>query len=302
MGQVPSTSENFGDVLTPGFKVIFDETLALKDLPDNIADYFTVVPVDKSYLKYSSVGAYSDIPEYTGSITYQGNEQGYDTTINFPEYVSGFQIERKLFDDKEYNVMNGRPEEMANSVRRTRGKHAASELNEAFTTAPTDMDAVALCSASHPYSPSDSTTQSNTGTTAFSVTAVAATRLLMQGFVNSKGDKYETNMDMIIHPDELEEKVFEVINTGQQVDTANNNSNFHKGRYKALKLPYLTSTKNWFGVDSFYMKKWNIWGERVKPEFRKDQSSDAYILKCSTYSRWERKWVNWAWVYGHSVS
>lgn len=302
MGSVPSTSENFGDLITPGFKLIFENVW--KEVPDTIGDWFDLRTdhQNKAYMKFSSVGPYSDWQAFTGTVNYQGATQGYDTTINFPEYATGFKIERKLFDDKEYNVMNLRPEGLARALRRYRAKYAASLLNEAFSTVPSDMDGVTLCSASHPYSSEDAGIQSNTGTTAFSATSVSATKLLMRKFKDPARNLFDCNMDMLIVPPDLEEAAWEIINTKGKVDVADNNMNFHFGKYKLLILADLSDTNNWFAIDSYYMKKFNIWVDRIAAEFAKDRDSDTYVSKFSGYARFDRKWVDWRWIYGHNAT
>lgn len=141
-GQVPATSENFGDVIAPGFKVIFEDIW--KEIKDNISLWYDIQTSTKAYAKYSSVGPYTGWEAFTGTVKYHGVEQGYKTTINFPEYTAGFQIERRLYDDKEYPVMNLSPEGMAKDLRSYRRIYAASELNEAFTTEPSDGDGCEL--------------------------------------------------------------------------------------------------------------------------------------------------------------
>lgn len=135
-----------------------------------------------------------------------------------------------------------------------------------------------------------------------SAVSVATTRLKFKGFRAPNRNKFAANMDMIIHPDALEETAWEIINTKGQVNSINNNANFHQGRYKMLGLTDLSDTKNWFGTDSYYMKKFNIWVDRTKVEFVLDKSSDTFIAKFCGYTRFERKWIDWRWIYGHNVN
>jgi hypothetical protein len=43
-------------------------------------------------------------------------------------------------------------------------------------------------------------------------------------------------LDMLLVPITLEEEAFELINSTGKVDTADNNKNFHEGKYKLLLL------------------------------------------------------------------
>lgn len=298
---IPHSSEAFPDCLTPGFKKIFHDEL--REVPDNLKDIFWMRTdhENKSYMKFSSIGPTGDWSPFAGTIAYQSQDQGYDTTINFTAHTSGIKIERQLYDDDEYNVMTPRPAEMARGLRRYRMKEGASIWNEMFSTAPTDMDAKALSATDHPYSPADAGTQSNKGTTAMSPVAVAATRLLMKKFKDAKRNKFDSHPDMLIHGDDLEEMAYEIINTKQQVGSVNNNANFLQGRFKDRIVTDMSSTKDWGMVDYEMMKQMLIWVDRIAAEFKQDTDSNTLVAKMYGYARFGRKWRDWRFLYAHDV-
>ena len=108
---VPSTSANFPDALDSRFAKIYNERY--RQLPDMIQTFFNVVsgadaPTKDTY-RTSSEGTFGDIPEFTGTVTYDDIAEGFDGTITPKEYASGFQLQRKLHDDELYGIMDAKP-------------------------------------------------------------------------------------------------------------------------------------------------------------------------------------------------
>ena len=181
---MPAVSENFADLIEPGLRKIFTEQY--NQIPEMYQSIFNVNTTDKPYEKDSSVGAFGDMEPFTGTITYDEVYQGYDVKYEFAEFARGFKVERKLYDDDMYNIINRKPAGLSLSAKRTKEKYAASVFNNAFTGSGTitvsgltilnNTEALSLCNGSH-TSTASSTTQSNSGTTALSPSAVEATRI-----------------------------------------------------------------------------------------------------------------------------
>ena len=225
-------SENFGDLLDSRFKKIFlDE---YKEAIDGSMTpmLFGMETSEKAYEKYSSIGAMGDIGVFDGSIDYDTVSQLYDIEVDFPERAAGFKVERKLADDDQFSIMDTRPRQMAIAVARTREKSAAAVFNGAFVGTG-GGDSVSLCNASHPYSPDDATTQGNAGSSALSAVSVEATRRIgFSDVYNDRGDILDIDYDLILCTVNNEQKAYEIIESKGKVDTADNNANFHYGRYK----------------------------------------------------------------------
>ena len=303
----PLISENFGDLLEPGLRKIFDDQY--KELPSMLSTLYSVMSSSTSYEKVSSVGSFGDYSDFdtSGTIVYDDIAQGYDTKIESKQWVSGFQVERKLYDDELYGIINKKPRGLAVAAQRTREKHAATPFNDAFSATGTEnmtgMDSLSLCNSAHTSNASSGyTNQSNTGTTALSATAVEATRRLMAAFTDDRGNKISLNPDLLLVPRALEETAFTIIATKGQVNSANNNANFHYGRYKLAVWDYLSDSNNWFLIDSVLMKIMLEWYDRIPLEFGQDKSFDTFIAKFRAYMRYGRGWNDWRFVYGHNVA
>lgn len=305
----PLISENFADLLEPGLRKIFDDQY--QALPSMIPSLFDMKTASTSYEKTSSVGAFGDFSDFdtSGTVVYDDVSQGYDVKIEFKQWVSGFQVERKLFDDELYGIINKKPRGLAISAQRTREKHGASLFSNAFSGSGTisgiltNSEGLSLCNSAHTSTASSGyTNQSNTGTTALSATSIEATRRLMAALTDDRGNKIAVNPDLILAPRALEEQAWTIIATKGEVDSAENNANFHYGKYKLAIWDYLTDSNNWYFIDSTLMKMMLEWIDRVPLEFGQDKSFDTFIAKYRSYMRYGYGWNDWRWIYGHNVS
>ena len=295
-------SENFGDLLDARFSRIYDKEYAERINESMIPMLFGMKTSTRSYELMSGVGGLGDMQDFDGTIAYDAFNQLYDSTVSFPEKALGIKAERKLVDDEMFGILDGRPWQMAVSVARTREKAGAAVFANAFTDA-SGADGVALCSASHPYSPDDATTQSNTGTSALSATSVEATRRLgYTSIYNDRGQLFEANYDTLVVPVALEETAYELINSKGKVDDDINNVNFHYGRYKMAVWPRLTDSNNWFFIDSKLAKQFLLFWDRIKPEFAYDRDFDTMVAKWSVYARYNTQFTGWQFIFGQNVT
>lgn len=204
--------------------------------------------------------------------------------------------------DDLYNVINKRPQTLALVAKRTREKHGASVFNNAFSTATfAGGDTYALCASAHTFNGTTST-QSNTGTSALSKTSLAAARLAMRDYMDDSDNLINAQGDMLLVPPELEQTAWELTQSKQEHNTANNTANFWQGRYKTIVWDYLSDTNNWFLIDGRYAKLFLKWFDRIPVEFNKDKDFDTYISKWSTYTRYSYGFSSWQWIYGNNVS
>lgn len=90
-------SENWAELLEPGLRKIFFDTF--EDYPSQIPTLFNVIPSSKAVEHDLDTGAFSDVPEFEGTIEYQDIYKQYQTDYEHTEYATGVQITRKLLDD-----------------------------------------------------------------------------------------------------------------------------------------------------------------------------------------------------------
>jgi len=302
----PHISTQFGDLLDPRFQRVFwDQLKQLKDVLPSL--YGTAPNNGRDTMRWSSVGALPDWVEFTGSVQYQSMSQGYDTTSTPVEFTNGVQVERKLFDDDQYHIMDQRPRGLALSAHRTRQKHGARVFNLAFSVDNyfyNNTEAVALCSNSHTTTSGASTTSGfdNLTTASLTATAVAAARILFVGFRGDQAERISVQPDELWYPPDLYEQAEEIIKSEGKVDTANNNINVHKGAYDGYEWNYMTDTNNWFMCDSSMRKMSLLWWDRIPMEFAMIEDFDTIVAKWRGYMRYAMAHIDWRWILGAQVT
>ena len=297
-------SEQWAELLEPGLRTIFEIQREALAAVSRIPMLYNVQTSTKAVEHNLGIGGFGDWKEYKGRIEYDDFEKGYQTNYTHVEFIDGFKVERKLVDDDMYNVINPRPRGLAMAGMRKREKDAASVFNNAFSSSYVGGDAVALSSASHPYSPSKSGTQSNRGTTALSYDAVISTRRLMREYKDDRGELVPISPNTLIVPPELEETAWTIFNTINKPGTANNDANLARSQLNnVIVWDYLTDATNWFMVDTMMAKMYLNWYDRVAMEFAMDPTSDFTLeSRFRGYMRYSYGWDDWRWIYGHEVA
>lgn len=303
----PATSTQFGDLLDPRFQKIFYEQY--DQLPDMVPTLYGMTPSNgRADMRWSSVGAFTDWSEFTGTVQYDSISQGYDTTATYIEFASGCQVERKLFDDDQYNVIDKRPQGLAVAAQRTRQKHGARILNNMASVDAyfyTNTENVALVSDSHTTTASGVSTATgfdNKVTSALSATALSAARIQGERFRDDRGNRMQVDFDELWIPPDLYDTAWEIVNSPGKPDTANNNKNVHSGKYKIKKWNYLTDTNDWSLHDSTMRKMHLHWIDRVKMEFAQAEDIDTLVAKWRGYMRYANAHDDWRWLIGAVVS
>jgi len=240
------------------------------------------------------------VPEFTGDIAFGDISEGYKKSVSEREYAYGIKITRRLLRNDLYGVVSDKTASLADSFRALREARGAYAFNNAFS-AFTVGDGLSLCNSAH-TSKVGGSNQANTGSLAFSAPNVAATELLFK--------KLKTNTDQIMynHPDTLiipmdhAEKAYEILKSVGKVDVDLNNRNYLQGRYKCIIWDnFLTSSTNWFMVNSKMMKQKLIWREWEPVQFFRTGEFDTMVLKMAGYTSFETSTVEWRWIYGNEV-
>jgi len=274
------------------------------------------IDTSRASVEYSQgIGDFGLVPEYNSataegepaSIPYDSFNPLYEKTFTHKEYAKGVAIERKLWDDDQRGNIRRRAANLGLSFGTTIANHAASILNNAFSSSFLGGDGVALCHDAHPNRPSDTgTTFDNLGTTAFSYNAVVSTLQLGKRLTDDRGNPLPIIFDTLVVPIELEASAYEVTNAINKPTAAAavNEANFVGSQgLRTLVDPYLTDSNNWFMVDSRQAAQHALWFWRVRPELTLDPASDYNLVsRYRGYMRYSFGWDDWRWVFGHQVT
>lgn len=297
--------EHFGKLLEPALRKVFYQ--AYDEVPTLAGEIFNVQGTSNPQEEDVSIGTMGDFPEFAGSVEYDRPYQGYHKTYEFPEFAKGFKIERKLYDDDRYNVINKRPIGLALSAARRKERDAAAIFNNAFDTSYTGPDGKALCVTDHPSkafvdSGQGPEERSNKGTNKLTHEGLQTTKNAMRDFRDDRGGRIAVVPDTLIVPVALEDAAWSLIQSEKKINTADNNPNIHQGKYKLIVWDELDSDDNWFMLDSKYAKMFLNWFDRIPLEFDMTEEFDTLVAKFRAYMRYDCGWSDWVWIYGNEVA
>ncbi len=293
------TTANWQDALEPIARKSFKA--GLKEIPAEREMLFKVEKSDKLTETYLEIGDIGAMDELSGSIAYDDMAQGYKMTATAREFAKGIKIQRKFARTDQLDIVKSLPQALGLSARRRIASDSVELLNNAFNTSYLTLDGLQLCSTAH-TSNNGGSNQGNRGTSAFNAVAVEATRILMGKYLTNTDERFDVDMDTLIVPDDLSEPAYELISSSGKVDTANNNANFHKGKYTLIVLKRLSDTNNWFGADSDLMKQYMTWNNVDPIDFAQAEDFDSLAAKYRAYMFYGFLSRDWRWVYGHEAS
>lgn len=303
------TTSRFPDALDTRIMGVFDKDLDdLSTLDKPLETLFEQKESNKAYEIMSTIGALPDISQFTGIRRYGDVTQGYDTQLNQVQFAGGMMFERLLKDTMQYGTIDDLAQALSEATWRTIAKDAISIFTDAFTVAGPNItgtggnfDALSLCNSAHTTNVPGGTTFSNTGTTAISATQIETER---QNGMLTRNDINEISpilFDLIIGGPGIEETAYEVINSMGKVQTANNNRNFHYGKYNLYISPFFGTSTDWFFVSTRHMRKWLKWFWLTRPEFKRDSEFDSLVFKYGVYWARSKGWTEWRWLRGNNL-
>ena len=292
--------ENWAELLEPGLRTIFDKHI--RKLKDFLPVLYAVEGSKKAAEHTQGVGSLGLMEEWEQSgaqVAYEDIYRGFPMTYRHKKYSKGMKIERELIDDDQYSEIKKRTKNLAMSVYYTRQFYGASVFNNAFNDNFAGPDAVALCSAVHPLSPTNAATWSNAGTLALNADNVEIVRNRMKDWTDDKGNKLAINPDMLIVPSALRKTALVIADSPKEPDTADNNVNIWQGNVKVVEHDFFTNPNVWFMVDSERMKRFLIWFDRRKAQLESEKTFDTEVAKYKTVSRFSFGWDDPTFIYGN---
>jgi len=306
---------NYGPVVRSEFAGAYDQW------PSRIGDLFFRTPTNKSIEKVGGATGLGNMSVFVGTLEYENAEALWSKTRAMTRFAEAVAIEPDLIEDNDYPEIMRRVTGLAESARVSQETFAGEVYNEMDQTTftydnnsfnSTTPDAKAICATDHPYSKSDSTTQSNKGTSTFADTSLSAALVAMKKFLDPKGRKAMILPDTLVVGPHLEEAVGKLIPAGQYPGNANNDNNpFNPGNpmnlwvrgLRVVSWPYLNGTSEsnstWFLMDSKLMRRSLFWFDRVAPTFNDTADFDTLQAKYSVMARWGVLAADWRFVYGN---
>jgi len=292
---------DFGDLLEPGFRKIFDDKFS--EIPLQFPSVFTINSSSKQDEKDSAVSGFGLLTETAEQdpITYEDPVQMFNVSYVHKKYTKGFKVSREMQEDDQYMVMNKKPAALGRASRRTAEYYAAQNFNNAFNTDYTGGDSKPLASTSHPRA-DGGTAQSNANASGIVLneTNLETAALAMRGQKDDKGMKIMAKAKTIVVPPALEKEAKIIVGSNLrsgQTSTGNvNDLNVYKGQYEIKVLDYLSSETAWFLMDGA-LDELN-WFWRIKPEFKQGNAFDNDEALYKVRERFSSGWSDWRGFWG----
>lgn len=291
---------NFGDILEPGFRKIFNDRYS--EIPAQFSKLFKVNSSSRYQEKDSAVSGFGKLTQ-TGEndpITYEDPVQMYDVSYTHLKYTKGFKISEELYEDDLYNVMNKKPGALGRASRRTEEYYGSLIFNNSFSSG-TGGDGKYLCSTAHPRA-DGGTAQSNASATGITLTEenLNTGLLALEGQLDDKGEKIMAEASVLLVPRALRKTAHEIVRSTKRSETADNDMNYYRDTMdlQIMSWHYLddTSTTAWWLIDkSLHELNWFF---RIRPEFKQDNSFDTGAALYKVRERFSRGWSDWRGVWG----
>ena len=287
---VPISSATMADLLDPRFR-----ELSLGEFeahPDMVPELYSVKDADRDTERVTGLSPMGDFSEYTGTLAYDGQTQGYDVTETHKQFALGIQIERTFYDDSQFDVIDDLFKGLGRSAHKTRQKHASRIFTSSFSNDTffyTHSEAVALCSNSHTTTVSGVTTANgfdNLATGALSPVSLTTMITQFRKLRDLAGEPIDESPTELWIPIDLQDRAGEIIKTVEGLDTSSGTKNPHYQRLTVKPWVRLTDVND-FWLTSEKLRKDSLrWYERIPLEIAKMESFDQFIAKGRAYMRY----------------
>jgi phage major head subunit gpT-like protein len=271
-----------------------------KEKKDYLPKMFNVTTSTRAQETHFGIGAMGRMTDWAGTVAYDALAKGYEKAYRHGKKSTGLQIERELYDDKEYEQIKARTNRIAYGVQKTLQVDGASVFNNAFNTNYTGPDGDPLCDADHKIVPG-ADDQSNTNTLDMTVDNLETVLNNMRAFEDDRGDIMDVQGDLIICGTYWAKTVKQIVGSKNEAYTADNQVNVYSDLIYLVN-PYITVRK-WFVVATDLMKGGDglNWFMRRDPrKLERDSDFDTEVLKWKAVARYSYGWNTWAWIYGNN--
>lgn len=291
----------FTNVIRPGIMKVFVNHFNQLPQESLVGVMYQTMQSERASETYLEIEDIGNMPVFTGDLAYVEFKEGRNKVVTPVEMAMGLKLQRKLFDDDLYNVIEQMVGNLGTVARYRMEIDAVGPFVNAFNSTYTVFDGLSLCNSAHTFA-STSTTQSNSGTSPFSYAALDASVIAMRRFTDSQDRVIFTmSPDMLFGPVDLDSQFREVIESKFKPGGNLNNINAYNTKFDIRTTPLMADTNNWFLIDSKKMKQFLIWQQRIPLEFKNTGDFDSYGKKYAAYMRYANTPLHWVFVFGQNV-
>jgi len=288
---------NFAELLWPGINKIWGDTY--KDYPELYTKIFDVVQSTRAFEKYQGATGLplAGIKDQGAAVDNADPYQGYQKEMVNTTYGLGAAVTREMYDDDQYNYINGIPKMLARSARQTEETLAWNIINRAQNAAYVGPDGVTLANASHPLVRGG--TMSNQLAVAADLTQTSAETMIQQVLdaVDDDNLKIMLTPKALVVPTAISIRAEKILGSDQVTGSNDNDKNVIRNRMQIIVSPYITDSDSWFIATNMPEGEGFVWQSRRKIEFTRDQEFDTENLKFKMTWRSDVSWINFRCMY-----
>jgi len=256
------------------------------------------------YTDYT-IGTAGRMTPWTGAVAYDTISEGYTKQYRASKHSTGIQVDRDMYEDKEWNRIKNHVNLIAYGVHKTLQYDGADIFNQAFTTAYLGPDGKRLCATDHKSTP-DAPAQSNTGTLELNYDNLETTLRAMEDWVDDRGDKMLIEGNRIIAGSAQRVNCQKLFGSDKEAYVADNTKNVYNG-FDFFIHPLISGNK-WFVVNKELMKGGaglNMFMRRDPRSIERDGDAakgdfNTEMLSWKCVGRWTKGWTNYFWCYGQN--
>jgi len=270
-----------------------------------LSSIFNIITKKTAQFTDFTVGAAGQMTEWDGSVSYDTFVKGFEKQYRPTKYSTGIKVDRDMWEDKEYERIKNRVNQIAYGVHKTLTYNSAHIFNEAFSTGVyTGPDSAALISASHKNVPT-ADAQSNSGTNSLTYAGLETSRLAMEQWKDDRDDQMLIMGKMVIAGPQQRDNCAKLFGSDKEAFVGDNTINIYKD-YSYMIHPLITGDK-WFLVEPDLMKGGqglNFFMRRDPRKLERDGNAakgdfNTETLSWKSVGRWTKGWTNWFFIYGN---
>lgn len=298
-----SRTSAFSHLLQPALHDVFFNKYG--QWPEEFSQIFNVLNTNRAYEEDSEVTGLGKLVKKSEGqvITYDDPKQAKNLVRYTPDIWSlGFRVSYELYKNDMYNIITRAPEMLARSARQTVEAEAFGVLNNAFNSAVTGRDGVALCATNHPNIAVDAASGPYSNRLAtdsdLSITSLQAAVELLEGTTDDR------DLNLMIKPKTLlchysnKWMARELLNSEHKPHTADNEINALSDEdLKYMIGHFLTDSDAWFLLTDkadHYLRFY--WREQIK--FDNDDDFDTGDAKFKAMCWFKAGFSGWRGIVG----
>lgn len=276
---------NFPELLWPGIRKLFGDKY--KDANLQFRRIFDVVSSDKAFEKEQGVTrlGLATIKDQGDDISYDNPLQGLQKEYVNITYALGASVTREMFEDDQYNYINGLPAMLARSLMYTQEVTHIDVLNNGFSTELTP-DGLSVFNSAHTLVTGGTYRNQLAIPSDLSQTALEQAHIDISEFVDDRQLQIGAQPTLLIVSNSDKFKAEKILGTPKEVGSADNTMNPMNEKLPFIWSVFITDPDAWFlktdvdnGARSF---------NRRSAAIERDNEFKSQSLDFQTSARWSQ--------------